>query len=297
MQIRHQKEAKFGVTVEGFDLASARDADIEVIKDHVYRDKIVVLKRQGHLSPHQFAELGRRLGTVETYYEPMYHHPEVPEVFVSSNVADQEGKQVGVPKTGRFWHADYEFMPNPFGLTLIHAQVVPEENRGTYFIDMARAYERLSDELKRAVEGTRAVHSVRRYFKIRPKDVYRPLGELLAEIEAKTPATVHPTVFKHPATGETVLYISEGLTAGLQDTDGDGIGDALLTALLEESGQLDKTFQHENIHLQTFERGDLLIWDNRSLVHRALHTATPEPAVSHRVTVHDQYPFYEGVAG
>ncbi len=42
----------------------------------------------------------------------MYQHPEVPEIFVSSNVPEN-GRQIGVPKTGRFWHADYQFMPDP----------------------------------------------------------------------------------------------------------------------------------------------------------------------------------------
>jgi taurine dioxygenase len=50
---------------------------------------------------------------------------------------------------------------------------------------------------------------------------------------------------------------------------------------------LDTSFEHDNIHLQTFEKGDLLVWDNRSLVHRALHTSNSEPAVSYRVTVYD----------
>ncbi|MEW1799383.1 (3R)-3-[(carboxymethyl)amino]fatty acid oxygenase/decarboxylase [Streptomyces virginiae] len=294
MKILRQEDKKFGVTVEEFDLKTATEADFEEIKNRVYSDKIVVLRNQ-HLSSPEFAELGRRLGTVETYYEPMYQHPEVSEIFVSSNVASSDGTQVGVPKTGKFWHADYQFMPNPFGLTLIYPQVVPKKNRGTFFIDMGRAYEGLSDELKHAVEGTRAVQNVSRYFKIRPEDVYRPVGELVDEIQAKTPPSPHPTAFKHPATGETVLYISEGFTTGLIDADGNALDKSLLTALLEASGQLDDTFEHENIHLQTFEQGDLLVWDNRSLVHRALHTATPEPAVSHRVTVYDQYPFYEGL--
>ncbi|KPC75455.1 hypothetical protein ADL35_25060, partial [Streptomyces sp. NRRL WC-3753] len=53
--------------------------------------------------------------------------------------------------------------------------------------------------------------------------------------------------------------------------------------------RLDRDFGHENIHLQTFERGDLLVWDNRSLIHCARHTTTPEPTVSFRVTVHDEF--------
>ncbi|WP_436847857.1 (3R)-3-[(carboxymethyl)amino]fatty acid oxygenase/decarboxylase [Streptomyces coeruleorubidus] len=294
MRITRQAGEMMGAVVEAFDLATASAEDFEELKTRTYRDKILVLKNQD-LSPQKFLELGRRLGTPETYYEPMYQHPEVKEVFVSSNVSDGE-KQIGVPKTGKFWHADYMFMPNPFGLTLIYPQVIPTKNRGTYFIDMGKAYESLSAELKAALAGAVAVQTVRRYFKIRPTDVYRPISEILDEIETKTPASPHPAVFKHPGTGEQILYISEGFTAELRDADGNRLDDSVLKDALEAVGQLDPACEHENIHLQTFEQGDILLWDNRSLVHRALHTATPEPAVSYRVTVHDHLPFYEGIS-
>jgi taurine dioxygenase len=280
MKIEPQAGAKFGVTVADFD----PDTDIAALKKAVYANRIAVLKDQD-LSPKAFLELGRRMGTAETYYEPIYQHPEVPEVFVSSNV-EQDGKQIGVPKTGKFWHSDYQFMPRPFDLTLIYPQVVPAQNRGTYYIDMAAAYEKLSEELKLAVKDTTALHSVRRYFKIRPTDVYRPILEIIDEIDRRTPPVACPTAHEHPHTGETVLYLSEGFTVSIKDSAGrDQL--ELLRELLAASGQLDDTFEHDDIHLQTFEKGDLLVWDNRTLIHRARHTTTPEPAVSFRVTVYD----------
>lgn len=291
MQIKPQANGHLGVTVEGFDHTTASDTDIEALKQAVYSSKIVVLKDQD-LTPASFHELGKRLGRPEAYYEPMYHHPENPDIFVSSNVPEN-GKQIGVPKTGKFWHADYQFMPDPFGITLIYPQVIPQKNRGTCFIDMGAAYRKLPEELQKAASGTRCRHSVRKYFKIRPQDVYRPISEILEEVERKTPPIVHPTVFVHPMTGETILYISEGFTVGIEDTDGNPLDDELLQRLFEATGQLDEDQSHENVHLQEFERGDLLIWDNRSLIHRARHTTTPEPTVSFRVTVHDARKLYE----
>ncbi|MFJ6728020.1 MULTISPECIES: TauD/TfdA dioxygenase family protein [unclassified Streptomyces] len=293
MRITDQPGAAFGVTVEDFDHTTASDTDIDALKSAVYTKKIAVLKGQD-LTPEQFLALGTRLGRPETYYEPMYKHPDVPEIFVSSNVPEG-GRQIGVPKTGKFWHADYQFMPDPFGITLIHPQVVPEKNRGTYFIDMGRAYERLSEDLKKEIAGTRCRHSVRKYFKIRPHDVYRPISEIIEEVETKTPPVLQPTTFTHPMTGETVLYLSEGFTVGIEDEHGEPLDEELLKRLFEATGQLDDTFEHEGIHLQSFEKGDLLVWDNRSLIHRARHTTTPEPTVSHRVTVHDERRLYDGM--
>ncbi|UVS78112.1 TauD/TfdA family dioxygenase [Actinokineospora sp. UTMC 2448] len=285
MNISEQTDGKFGVVVTGFDAATAPEADIAAVKHAVYTHKIAVLKDQD-LDVKAFLELGGRLGTPEAYYEPIYHHPESDRVFVSSNV-EQDGRRIGVPKTGKFWHSDYQFMPRPFDITLIYPQVVPSRNRGTYFIDLCAAYESLSADLKAAVADTVATHSVRRYFKIRPDDVYRPISEVLDEVDQRTPPVSFPTAHKHRHTDETVLYISEGFTLSVTDRDGREQPD-LLRALLEHTGQLDSSFEHDNIHLQTFEKGDLLVWDNRSLVHRALHTASAEPAVSYRVTVYDE---------
>ncbi|NJQ13806.1 (3R)-3-[(carboxymethyl)amino]fatty acid oxygenase/decarboxylase [Streptomyces bohaiensis] len=293
MIVAKQPGKTLGVTISDFDPATASAADFSALKKIVHTEKIAVLRGQD-LTPSQYVELGRKLGRVERYYQKMYWHPEEPDVFVSSNVP-HNGEQIGVPRTGKFWHADYEFMPEPFGLTLIYPQVIPKVNRGTYFIDMGRAYEALPQRLKDAVAGTVCRHSVQRYFKIRPTDVYRPLVEVLADVEAETPTVTHPTVTVHPVTGERILYLSEGFALSLADAEGNELDGGLLRELLEATGQTDDTFSHPGIHLQTFEQGDILVWDNRSLIHRALHTSQPEPTSSFRVTVHDEHPFYEGI--
>jgi alpha-ketoglutarate-dependent taurine dioxygenase len=231
MKVSPQENKKIGVVVEGFDALSAPEADVKTLKDAVYTDGIAVLKDQ-HLTPSEFVAFGHRLGEPEEYYEPMYHHPEERKIFVSSNVATGD-EQVGVPKTGKFWHADYQFMPKPFALTLIYPQVVPKKNRGTYFIDMCDAYDRLPDRLKEAVVGTYCLHSPRRHIKIRPSDVYRPIGEILDEIEQKTPPVRHPTTFTHPVTGRTVLYLSEAATYAIEDANGAALPVQLLHDLLE----------------------------------------------------------------
>ncbi|UED87275.1 (3R)-3-[(carboxymethyl)amino]fatty acid oxygenase/decarboxylase [Streptomyces profundus] len=288
-----QENAKLGIAVEDFDPLQVSPEQLTELKQLVYQHRIVVLRNQT-LSSAEFVAFGRRLGEVETYYQPMYHHAEHKEIFVSSNVK-KDGEQVGVPQTGKFWHHDYSFMPRPFGLTLIYPQVVPQKNRGTFFIDMAKAHADLTDELKAEAADTRVLNSVRRYFKIRPTDVYRPITDIMAEVERETPAVAHPTVFNHPVTGETLLYLSEAVSYQIETADGRPARAGLLEDLLEACGQADTTFEHENIHLQTFDKGDLLVWDNRALVHRALHTPNPEPTVSHRVTVHDEHPFYPGI--
>jgi alpha-ketoglutarate-dependent taurine dioxygenase len=278
-----------GATVTGFDLSGTTDAEIEELKGAMYRHRLLLLKEQS-LEPKELVALGRALGTIEVYYEPMYHHPEHPEIFVSGTKPGDGVK--GVPQTGKFWHADYSFMPEPFGITMTYPQVVPKKNRGTYYIDMAKVFAELPDRLKDRLRGTVVEHSPRRYVKIRPTDVYRPIHEVQADIELATPPVFHPTVFPHPVTGEEVLYVSEAGAFGFLDPDGNRLPPEILQEVLELSGQLDTGFTDPHIHLQTFTEGDLLLWDNRTLVHRALHNPKPEPAQSYRVTVHDGLPFF-----
>jgi len=112
MKVVQPEDAKMGVFVEGFIAAKATEDDIAALRAAVYRHKIVVLKDQ-ELSPQEFVEMGRRFGEPAVYYQSMYHHPEQKEIFVSSNIGNGNGK-AGVPKTGRFWHSDYQFMPAPY---------------------------------------------------------------------------------------------------------------------------------------------------------------------------------------
>ncbi|WP_228003151.1 TauD/TfdA dioxygenase family protein [Nocardia australiensis] len=274
-----------GVIAEGFVPGS--DVDVRTLKQAAYRHRIVIVKEQ-HLDPAGLLEFGRRLGTPQLYYEPIYHHPDVPEVFVSSNVSTG-GRQLGVPKTGQFWHSDYQFMPRPFDLTIISPRQVPRERRGTLFIDLVEAYRRLDPELARVASETVAIHTPRRKFKIRPDDVYRPIGDVLAEIDTRTPPVRQPTVLRHPRTGEQVLYVTEGATETIEDSAGRPRPD-LLEQLLSATGQLDPADEHPVIHLQKFDVGDLLIWDNIALAHRSLHNPTAEPAESWRITVYDDEP-------
>jgi taurine dioxygenase len=287
MEVKNIHSLGYGLQIKSFPSATATLEEIQALKSAVYQHKIVLLKNQ-NLTPREFVNFGRKFGEVQEYYEKMYHHPEEKEIFVSSNIKEN-GTIHGVPKTGSFWHADYAFMEKPFALTITYPQVVPKINRGTYFIDMAEVYESLSDGIKKQIKNASCQHSVRKYFKIRPHDVYRPIGEILKEIDEVTPTVTHPTVLTHPITQQKVLYINEGFTLSL-----DGIGEegpSILHQLLALSGQLDKSYSHPQIKLLEIELGDIIIWDNRRLVHHAKHSAISEPSKTFRLTVYDEHPF------
>lgn len=175
-------------------------------------------------------------------------------------------------------------MQRPFAFTITYPQVVSSQNRGTYFIDMAQAYENFSDNLKAKLIGAIGTHSVRRYSKIRPTDVYRPIRDILAEIDQNTPEVKHPAVIRHPVTGALILYISRGFTEMLTLTDDSINADEVMHHLIVETGQADDSFSHPNIRLLNISEGDIIIWDNRRFIHHAKHSDKVEPTCTFRLT-------------
>ena len=108
-----------GAQVTGLDPANLDDISTDELREIVYTNKLVILK-DVHPSPEQFIKLGKLVGEIVPYYEPLYHHQDHPEIFVSSTEQGQ-----GVPKTGAFWHIDYMFMPEPFAFSMVLPLTVP----------------------------------------------------------------------------------------------------------------------------------------------------------------------------
>ncbi|MEE6170174.1 MULTISPECIES: (3R)-3-[(carboxymethyl)amino]fatty acid oxygenase/decarboxylase [unclassified Mycolicibacterium] len=270
-----------GAQVTGIDPANLDSVTRDEIRDLVYKNKLVVLK-DVHPSPEEFIQLGRIVGDIVTYYEPIYHHAAHPEIFVSSTEQGQ-----GVPKTGAFWHIDYMFMPEPFAFSMVVPLAVPGPDRGTYFIDLNKVWESLPSAMQEPVRGTFATHDPRRHIKIRPDDVYKPIGEIWDEITKITPPIKWPTVIKHPATGEEILYICASGTTKIEDSDGNVLDPAILHELMTATGQLDSQYESPFIHTQHYEVGDIVLWDNRVLMHRAKHGSASGTLTTHRLTMLD----------
>ncbi|AIY47472.1 MULTISPECIES: (3R)-3-[(carboxymethyl)amino]fatty acid oxygenase/decarboxylase [Mycolicibacterium] len=270
-----------GAQVTGIDPENLDSVTRDEIREIVYQNKLVILK-DVHPTPAEFLQLGRIIGDVVTYYEPIYHHEEHPEIFVSST---EEGR--GVPRTGAFWHIDYMFMPEPFAFSMVVPLAVPGSDRGTYFIDLNKVWESLPDAMRDPVRGTFATHDPRRHIKIRPHDVYKPIGEVWDEISKTTPPITWPTVIRHPKTGQEILYICASGTTKIEDEHGRALEPTVLQELMSATGQLDPDFSSPFIHTQHYEVGDVVLWDNRVLMHRAKHGTTPGTLTTHRLTMLD----------
>ena len=167
------------------------------------------------------------------------------------------------------------------------SKILPRGYRATHFVDMAAVWRRLPEELRRPLEHATCFHEAVMYYKVQPWDVDRAIAELMAEFRQLSPGAHHPAVITHPVTGEQSLYVSEGFTMSV-----DGLTHERSQQLLRDVFAF--AGRQEHWHSHEWRKGDLLLWDNRGLIHMSSGTQPGESSCSYRIGVYDGLPFYVG---
>jgi (R)-3-[(carboxymethyl)amino]fatty acid dioxygenase/decarboxylase len=285
MEIIPAAPGGFGAEIRGIDVKKVDDRMADEIKAAVHRHTLVFFRKQNP-STREYLELGKRLGDPMVYPDNRYHHPEYPEIFVSSNVKD---KKMGMARSGYFWHTDLSFKPKPQALTLLYPQILPSK-RETLFIDMAEVYERLPSHLRSVVGERWANHDPSLRYKVEQTDVDArlDLGEILANVRKAYPAPDHPCVITHPVNKKRILYMNEGFTTAIN-----GLPYEQSQAALAELFAFIKRDEH--VKSYSYEMGDIILWDNRMVIHRSGYIPPGEQSMIFRIGVDDRVPFYDGI--
>jgi taurine dioxygenase len=245
--------------------------------------------RDRHLSPAQQAAFVRQYGPLEPQDRSPYTHPDDPDILILSNEIRPDGTAVGIVDAGDFWHSDSSHLPEPCQATILYAVRNPPRGGDTEFCNMYLAYEALPDDLKRAVAGRRAIHHISKTRNPRVTiSPDRPGAKEYYEARAReTQEILQPLVRTHPETGRQALYISPRFTIGIADMP-DAEAQALLDRLFA-SFVKERRFQYRH----KWKDGDLVIWDNRCLTHRAVGGyGLPDIRRMHRTTLAGDKPFY-----
>jgi taurine dioxygenase len=253
--------AALGAEVGGVDLSkSLPQADIDAIAA-AWRERLVVVFHGQNLSDPQLIAFSRNFGELDPpgpnpYGEPV--NKAHPELNVISNVVEN-GKPIGNLGDGEaVWHADMTYVEVPCKAALLHALEVPPPEAGgnSYFANMFRAYETLPAELKKSVEGKVAVHDASRNSAGMLRKGYKEVTDVRETVGAR-----HPLVRTEPKTGRKALFLGRRPNAYVP-----GIGvaesEALLDALWAHATQSSFTMCHQ------WQVGDLLMWNNLSVLHR-----------------------------
>ena len=273
----------FGCSIYSVNAKKAATETIRELKDLLYKNRLIVLKEQD-LGDEEYCDFANRFGFPVPYLQENYHHPKFPLIFVSSNVK-KNGAQIGVARTGGYWHSDTSFEQEPKVITMLMPKVLPRNHpRSTKFIDMAEVYASLPQSIKDKLEGSELLHSGRYRYKIRPENAGYDIFAILQAIDAAAPPVRHPAVIEHPYTREKVLYANRGFTIGMADRS------------LDESAALLKTIfdfaeSDRFVREVRWSMGDVIIWDNRLLSHTSGRNSGPEEeTMMYRITLRDDFP-------
>ena len=268
-----------GGEIVGADLSKPLGAtEIRQILDAFHAFQVLAIRDQD-LTPAQLVAFSRNFGSLEDQLNAKYVIADFPEVLVLSNDV-KDGKPVGLIDGGDFWHSDSSHRERPSMATILHAIRNPSEGGDTEFANMYLAYETLPADITQKIDGLKAIHAVS---KLRNKRVKvserRPDAKDHYEMQKAIPDQIWPMVRTHPVTGRKALYVSPRFTVGIEGLPDDE-ADALLDFLFEHEVRPEFIYRHE------WKDGDVVIWDNASVIHRATGGYDyPDVRTMHRTVV------------
>ena len=261
-------DATLGAVVRGVKLASLGDDEWSAIESAFHEHAVLLFPAQG-LSPEDQVAFGRRFGEIEHIAGDAGFVPLSNQRHDGTLLEDEHpAMQIMIGNEG--WHTDSSYMPLAAKASILSARVVPEKGGETEWADMRAAWEALEPALQERVSKLAARHSLR-YSQARIG--HTDPGELQYGFEGDAPP-FRPLVKFHPVTGRPALYIGRH-AYGIP-----GLGPEESSALLEEL--LDFACQPPRTWLHTWQPGDVVVWDNRCVLHRARPYDHREP----RVMVH-----------
>jgi taurine dioxygenase len=270
----------FGAHVLGVDLRHLTDEEVLAIRAGLVEHKVLFFRGQDLTDADQ-VDLGRRLGEVTAGHpvarSEAVDHPEIYDI----DSTDPEFSFSDV------WHTDVTFMEKPPLGSILRAVQLPAYGGDTSWADSQRAYESLSEPVRRLVDGLTAVHDGQQewgaYLRRRENRGNIWDGK---QVNALTPVE-HPVVRVHPESGRKGLFVNPGFTSHIV-----GVSDAESRALL------DLLYAHltkpEHIIRHRWQLGDVGIWDNRSTAHYANRDYS-EARVMRRITLAGDRPLGPGI--
>jgi taurine dioxygenase len=239
----------------------------------------VLVFRGLQLTAERFLAFARQFGRPEPHVIDQFHHPEHADILILSN-RRKDGVPLGLADAGTYFHTDYSYLEVPARCTMLYSLEVPKAGGDTLFADQYAAYDDLADAMKRRIGGLVALHH---YGNRNDLDkASRTVASVLTEEQEGRMAWVrHRVVRAHPVTGRKALYAVSGSSFGIE-----GMPEGEARALLDELAR-HATQEKYQLRLK-YGVGDLVIWDNASLLHSATLTDPEDPRTLWRITVKEE---------
>ncbi len=267
----------FGVEAEGIDLASSlTDAAFNEIEQRILRRPGARVSRP---APDAFA-VPRICAALRSARAA--HHRPVPSSRVRRHPDPVERDQaMGVPTgladAGTYFHTDYSYLDVPARCTMLYSIVVPKVGGDTLFANQYAAYDDLSATMKARIENLVGLHHYGNRDDL--NEASRTVASVLNDEQKNKMNWVrHRIARAHPLTGRKALYAVSGSSFGIE-----GMADDEAVALLDELKA--HATQPKYLYRLKYRVGDLVIWDNASLLHSATLIDPNDARTLWRITV------------
>lgn len=258
--------------IEGLDLSrSFSDAEFDGVMQALGRHGVLCFPDQS-LDPESLREFSARFGTLEINVGNRGVKTDFPEVMTLSNIV-KDGKPIGIGDAGQDWHTDMSYSATVAFVNVLFAIEVPRKNGQslgqTQFADMAAAWDALPDDIKKTLEGRSIMHDFEKFWEMMRREKNSPRPPLTDEQRRIKPPVRHPATFRHPLSGRQILYANPGYSVSIEGLPKDE-SNALLAFLFEHQTQ------DRFIHTFQWTQGDVLMWDNLRVIHKALANYGPD---------------------
>ncbi len=268
--------APLGTVVSGIDVSQAVEPSIRTALIDAWNERLVLVLRGQQITDAELIAFSRNFGELDPpgpnpYGKPF--HKEFPEINVISNVIE-DGVPIGGLGDGEaVWHADMTYIETPPKAGILYALEIPPSGGNTYFADMYAAYDALSGELKDRIKDRVAIHDASRNSAGFLRKGYAEVTDV-----RETPGARHPLVRVDPDSGRKALFLGRrcySYVLGMAVAE----SEALLDRLWAHAGDMRFAMCHE------WRVGDLLIWNNLSVLHRRDPFDPEDRRIMHRTQI------------
>lgn len=268
--------AAVGAEITGVDLRRVSDSDFTALQDAWYAHGMILMRGQ-QLSDDDLLAFSRRFGELDpppNQERGRISPPGYPDIYVVSNVLDKNGDPIGALGYGEAaWHTDMSYLAAPPDASMLYSLEIPSSGGNTWFCGMQDACDALPASLRAKIEGRRVKHDG-----TYNSGGYLRKGVTPTDDPLAAPGAWHPAILRHPVNGRATLYLGRRRNSYVEGYGRDE-SDAVLNELWAHVLQPHFTYEH------VWRVGDLVMWDNRSTMHRRAEFDGAERRIMHRTQI------------
>jgi|TARA_B110000914_G_scaffold140509_1_gene122994 taurine dioxygenase len=260
-----KKLGPVGAQVDGIALHSVLEdpGTLSDLKKAFIDNSVLVFKNQ-NLNPSDLLKVAEIIG------RPLKHPifpglPDFPEIIKIENLGEMY-------HTNAHWHSDVTFEEEPPDATFLYSLEVPDTGGDTLFSNQFLAHESLPEDLKSLLSDKKAIHSNASILSLIGADI------------SNAKRVLHPIFRTHPDNGRKALFVTQAFVENIEGL-GEKKSEDTLAILYSAACKEEFIYRHK------WSKGDLLIWDNRSVQHFAEHGYGDKVRTMHRITTSGSKPF------